>query len=279
MKSQPRLLDTWQIVGFIVSAGISIALILTRQDTVASVTLGLVLAILTQLFDLQLRHTSTEERLLEANALSKTLYGNPWLLTHIQQIVDDYQSIQSGWFDLFKSRASESIAECRNSLHSLAEGRMFANPRSPYDFGVGAFEKAKKSLKGVDAGDLAYWRSTYGEKYLLANIMSVRRGIEVTRVFVQSETALQEYADVIQNQHQAGIKVYVAQLEDIPRELNRDYLIVDDRVLVDVELASDRRQLQRRISIDPVEVEQMIQRFELLLKYAIKLEDTVGTPK
>lgn len=57
MESKVKAVDTFQIVGFIISVGISVGLIAMQIDTVASVTLGLVLATLTQLlvFD---KHTS-----------------------------------------------------------------------------------------------------------------------------------------------------------------------------------------------------------------------------
>lgn len=74
MKLKYTALDTFQIVGFVVSVAISVGLVVSGQDTVASVTLGLVLGTLTQLFDLQIRHSASEERLLQANALSRALY-------------------------------------------------------------------------------------------------------------------------------------------------------------------------------------------------------------
>ncbi len=57
MESKVKAVDTFQIVGFIISVGISVGLIAMQIDTVASVTLGLVLATLMQLlvFD---KHTS-----------------------------------------------------------------------------------------------------------------------------------------------------------------------------------------------------------------------------
>lgn len=70
MKTQFKNLDTLQIIGFIISAGVSTILLIAGQDTVASLTLGFVLAALTQLFDLQKRHSDSEERILKASTLS-----------------------------------------------------------------------------------------------------------------------------------------------------------------------------------------------------------------
>lgn len=93
MRAQFKNLDTLQIIGFIISAGVSAALLVAGQDTVASLTLGFVLAALTQLFDLQKRYSDSEERILQASALSKVLFRDEWLLKHIRQIVEDYQLV------------------------------------------------------------------------------------------------------------------------------------------------------------------------------------------
>jgi hypothetical protein len=102
MKPRAQLIDVFQIVGFVVSIVISIGLIVIGQDTIPSVTLGLVLAILTQLFDMQMRQSSSEERILKAGLLNQSLYKDEWLLRQIQQIVDSYIIVKktswiSGW--------------------------------------------------------------------------------------------------------------------------------------------------------------------------------------
>ena len=74
MKSKIKILDIFQIVGFVTSVFISLLLVSTGQDTIVSVTLGLVLATMVQLFDLQLRQSDSEERLLSATSLNQALY-------------------------------------------------------------------------------------------------------------------------------------------------------------------------------------------------------------
>lgn len=73
MKAQFRNLDTLQVVGFVISVSVSAALLIAGQDTVASITLGFVLATLTRLFDLQKRHSDSEERVFQASALSEAV--------------------------------------------------------------------------------------------------------------------------------------------------------------------------------------------------------------
>ncbi len=61
MKTETKALDSFQIAGFVISTAISLILVILKQDTILSLILSLILAILIQLFDLQLRQTNSEE--------------------------------------------------------------------------------------------------------------------------------------------------------------------------------------------------------------------------
>jgi hypothetical protein len=119
MKPQRKAVDTFQIVGFILSISISIELIAMGQNTVASVTLGLVLSTLTQFLDLQPRQAASEDRLMRAQVLSQVLFRDEWLHEHVQQMVDDYATIKGGWFELFKRRAEDAVAMQASYLPKL----------------------------------------------------------------------------------------------------------------------------------------------------------------
>jgi hypothetical protein len=279
MKSQLKNLDAIQIVGFVISAAVSIGLLVAGQDKVASVTLGFVLAILTQLFDIQKRLNDSEERLLQANALSKALYRDEWLLKHINQIVRDYQSVKGKWFELFKRRAEDTVIESRNVLHSMAEGYLIVDLRSSFRLGPESLAIAKKSLKAVAAAELDYWRSSHAQKYLQANAEAVRRGVKFTRVFVHTPDTLRGFVDILEQQQSLGIDVYVAFPDNVPVELCEDYLIVDDKIFAKLELTNDGRAREQRISIDTVEIERMTKRFDTLLRYSRKIDEMAESLK
>lgn len=278
MKSPLKNLDAIQAVGFVISAIVSIGLLAAGQNQVASITLGFVLAMLTQLFDIQKRLSDSEERLLQANVLSRALYRDEWLLKHIRQIVDDYQSVKGKWFDLFKRRADDVIVECRNVLHSMAEDYLIADLRSPFTFGAESLASAKKSLKAV-AADVAYWRSPHAQKYLQANAEAAKRGIKVIRIFVQPLDVLRGIIDTLEQQQSWACDVYVAFPDGLPRELNEDYIIMDDKVFTKLALTGDGRAREERISIDSVEVERMSKRFDALLRYSRKLNEVIENLK
>ena len=117
-----KSIDKFQIIGFTFSTIVSVVLVISGQDTVLSITLGLVLAILIQLFDLQTRNAESEYKLLEASLLNSQLFNDTELLTQIKQIVDDYYTVKHGWFEHFKDISRDSINSCHYNLHTLADG-------------------------------------------------------------------------------------------------------------------------------------------------------------
>jgi hypothetical protein len=271
---KPELVDRFQIAGFVISTVIALSLIVAGQDTATSVILGLVLAVLTQLFDLQMRQTSAQETLLRAQKLSTQLVQDEWLFKHVQKIINDYFQVRDSWFELYRKRAQDAVIECRNVLHSLAEGNMTALPKSPYTLGTNAIEKyARQSLKAVAVADINYWRSPYSEKYWQANIRALQRGVKVQRIFIDQAETLRSAGDIFERQKQIGVELYLATTEQVPAELIQDLLIIDDRVYSIAELTNDGRVREESVVIDPVEVEHILSRFNQLLRYARPIEE------
>ena len=273
MKSPIKAFDTFQISGFIISVAISLGLIVMKQDTVASVTLGLILAILTQLFDLQIRHGATEERILKASAISESLYKDESLLEDIQQIVEDYQSVKKDRFELFQLQADAAIDKCRNTLHSMSNGFVLVDRDSPYSLGAEAFHMAKQSLKAVTTMDISQWRENpRSQKYTEAYTATVQRGIDVKRIFVQPVDRIPEILDILEEQRSTGMNVYIVRAEDLSREFNEEFLLMDDRILSKMEFTGYGHIRIERLSIDKTEISQMLERFDLLLRYAKTLD-------
>jgi hypothetical protein len=276
MERQGKLIDAFQIIGFAISTGVAILLVIVQVDPMQSTVVGLMLAILTQLFDLQLRHSASEQRLLQANALSQSLYRDPQLLAKVRQMVDDYYSIMDGWLELFKVRAEDIIGECHRVLRSMAGGTMEPPPRSQFTLSVNGLKLAEKSLKQVT--DFAAIRDAVeGVRgwYSRAWAEAATRGVNMTMVLVLSREDLNEMVV------QAGtvptpIGTYIALADELPRELDENYLIVDDRVVGHSERLADGTLGERTISIIPIEVERMVKRFDQALRYARRAEDVLA---
>jgi len=207
--------------------------------------------------------------------MSQELHRNQWLSEQIQHIIDDYLSVRGVWFDLFKLRADEAVTECRKVLHGMSEGYLVIQSGGPYSSGAYTIPKTRKSAKAVAAIDDLYWRTPEGETYVRENVDAVQRGVKFVRVFTYPTATLRRMVDILQKHQSLGIEVYIAPAEMVPRELNEDYIILDDRLLFRTEQTG---QLQR-ISIDKTEVEQAIKRFDTLLRHAKKLDDVIESLK
>jgi hypothetical protein len=296
MDSNVNALDRFQIVGFVISAVVALGLIAVGQNTVESASLGLLLSVLVQLFDLQLRHSSSEQRLhaqlsdlqlqqgaserrlLEAGRLEQALYRDEFLLHHVKDIVDDYLSLKDGWFDLFKRNADKVLVECCRNLHIMADqAYTFADFQSPLSFGLMAFQQARKSIKIVVVVHAGYWRQSYSEQYLNANAEAIRNGVEVTRMFLQPRDVLKDMLDVLKKQQELGVEVRVGYLDSsvIPPELVKDCLIMDDRAVTQLEIERDGKPGLEQISIDPTVVQRRVQAFDMLMHYTKHLNDAL----
>jgi hypothetical protein len=226
VEVKSRLIDTFQIVGFAISTGVAIALVVMQVDPMQSTVVGLMLAILTQLFDLQLRHSSSEERVLQANALSQMLYRDPELLSKVRQLVEDYCSLKNGWFDLFRIRAEDALSECHSILRSMAGGTM--EPRGQYTLSVAGFKSAQTSLKQVtDFAAIKDAVEGVRDWYVKSWTEAAKRGVRMTMVLLLSRenieklthTLVQTRADTM------PIGTYIALLDELPTELDENYLI------------------------------------------------------
>jgi hypothetical protein len=279
VETRSRVIDTFQIVGFAVSTGVAITLVVMQVDPMQSTIIGLMLAILTQLFDIQLRHSRSEERILEANALSQTLYRDPSFLKKVREMVEDYYAIGEGWFDLFKLRAEDALSECHSILRSIAGGTMVPPAGGQFSLSSTRFQYAQTSLKQVI--DLAGIRDAVeGVREWYARLVeeAVARGVAMRTVIILSREELKEDLARAQQEWRTEVPAdtYFALSNELPADLDENYMIMDDRVVGFLERRADGTFGKETISIVPVEVERMVKRFDRVLRYAKRPEEVFG---
>jgi hypothetical protein len=276
METRARLFDTFQIVGFTTSTAVAILLVLAQVDPIQSTITGLILAIFIQLFDLQIRNSRAEERLLQANALSQVLYRDQALLAKIRQMVEDYYSVSGGWFELYKARAEHALSECHRALHSMAGGTMEPPTGSQFVLSVNALRLAQKSIKqvtdfnaikGAPQGVRTWYTRSWTE--------AADRGVQMSMVLILSREDLNSLLAEA-NTVKMPLGTYVALSEELPPDLDENYLIVDDRIVSYSERRADATVAERSISIVPLEVERMVKRFDQALRYARRAEDVLA---
>jgi hypothetical protein len=276
MESRSKLFDTFQIVGFATSTIVAIALVIAKVDPVQSTVIGLLLAVFTQLFDLQLRQSNSEEHLLQANYLNTSLYHDPVLRGQIQQIVEDYYSILDGWLDLYKTRAQYIVSECHRVLRSMAMGTMEPPAGSQFTLQVNGLKLAQKSIKQV-TDYAAIKGAVQGVRgwYTKAWEETAGRGVQMSMILILSR---QDLTDMLTQVHTVitPTGTYIAFSDELPPELDENYLLVDDKVMSFSERRADGTLGERLISIVPLDVEKMVKHFDQVLRYARKAEDVIA---
>lgn len=153
----------------------------------------------------------------------------------------------------------------------MAEGYTTVELQSPFSISTEVVN-AKKTIKASSVADVNYWRSTHAQKYIEANAKVVQKGVDFTRIFIHSREILQQNIDILENQDKLGIRVYVVYLEELPSDLNEDYIIIDDRIFARLELTGHGQAREERISVEPVEVDRMIRKFDALFRYSRSFE-------
>jgi hypothetical protein len=260
-------------VGF--SVALSIVLLAVGVDQSASVIIGLCATILSLLIELIARVAGMEQRLVDVTGLGRRLATDRDLFTSVSSMVNDYQRVAGEQrYRLFSDRAKHIVAECADGLHDLVEGHMTLPPLSQYSFGLSGIEGLHRTIKATSYVDAEkFWNSVAGEKYFQKNIEMLRRGVQVTRVFIGDRPTMARFQAVVMRHRQAGIRVLVALVDEIPRELFEDYLIGDDEVLTQLQLTHDGQARAERISIDANEVRRAVNNFDRLIRGAHEWEE------
>jgi hypothetical protein len=141
---------------------------------------------------------------------------------------------------------------------------------------VAAFQIAQKSLKQVT--DFAAIKdAVVGVRgwYMKSWAEVAKRGVQMTMVLILSPEDVKEIAaQALSTPFPIG--TYIALSDELPAELDENYLIVDDRVVSFSERRADGTLGERAVSIVPVEVERMVKRFDQALRYVRKSEDVLA---
>lgn len=213
-----------------------------------------------------------ESRLLQASEVDQNLWQDADLLRSVRQIVKSYIRIRSEGFSLFADRAKYELNQCRDTLEKMAQGSMKSRVESSWIFSRRAFEQAKGCLKATVPGEFEWWRTDSGRSYFELNQKALKRGIEITRVFIDEPVKLREAIDVLEQQRASGVRVYVVQPSHVSEELVENFLVMDDRVAVFLN-RRDGKYITEYISMNEAEVKQALMRFDMLLRFSREVDD------
>ncbi len=191
----------------------------------------------------------------------------------INQIADDYLSLKRNNFELFEQRANDALQECKDTVHKLVNGHMKADPAGKFSIGRRGIQMASSSVKAVSCEPLELWRSPHWKTGLKANADAIKRGVKITRIFIQDQEALSVYKDVLQDHYKAGAEVLIVSPDKLEEGLIESYFIVDNRILAEFYFTKGKL-VEEMISINSFEVKEANDKFGKILRNAEKYEGT-----
>jgi hypothetical protein len=242
-----------------------------------SALVGLVLAVLTQLFDLQLRHNASEELLLKATTLSQSLYHDDRLLGDVRQIVEDYDSVHKGWFAGFQLRAEEALQECHNTLHALAGGHMDVATHMSFSLSLTGLGYASKSWKELLEWEALCSTSEGLQQWLTqAHHKARQRGIQIQHVVSVSRAMAPSLVAAMNRLAEHAATYFVIVRDDLSVDLDENYIIMDDRAAAHLERTAGGGLRETQVTINPIEVERLVKHFSMVLVYARPLADFIA---
>ena len=174
-SSIQKWFDPRIIIGFAVSAAISVILYVTGSGSIPSMTVGLLGSILTVLIAIRLDLQRTEAQLLDAMGLSQDLYNDDWLRNTLRQIVRNYLAIKQNEKvrPIYIEQLQLALRVCSETIAELAEGRITVKDEDErVRLVIRAVREAKNSIKAVSHINIKWWFSELGGKFLVENRMA-----------------------------------------------------------------------------------------------------------
>lgn len=246
------------------------------STAIGPTTLTLVILLATSLLiDTSRKLDNLQDSMEKGFQLTEILSKEKELFSVIHQIVKSYLTVQDTELELFRQKAKDTLAVCKDTLGGLEHGYMLAEPGGKYAYGTKGVLLAKKTVKAVAYEEIEVWRTLHLKATLQANAQAVKRGVQIQRIFIVASESLAKAEDVLQEHQLVGIQVFVASPEDLPSDqLLESYLIIDDKVLVMFYLTREGKRLrEERISIQPTEVSSALNRFDSILRRAKRYKE------
>lgn len=265
MKHQSlfRWLDRVLVIGIIVSVVIALLLVLTGNDTILGLVVGLLSLIITLLLEVIARFNKLESLLAEAVTLSKILSDDS-LQQPIRDIVNYYESIAKYEHDEFLRHTKASIEQCRAALQEIASGVVRNTPKGIQEAGFREFERVQRDVKAIHVDPMNFWTGDWGRKYFAINQTALKRGVKVTRIFALTDTAARDNIETLKEQERAGVRVLIL---DPGKVITEERLIFDERILVYYEKYPDGSYKTENIVLDPIRVKRELKEFEQLASH------------
>lgn len=235
LDSRNPLLDAVLVIGLLLSIGLGLFVALVSPGTTK--LLALVVGLLGTVLTFQLDNLRRLERRFDAEdgrlRLLKAIEAYPRLLPEITHIVETASTtLKSGVNDEFTAEIHECFRSMRSNLIRLANGQMLTKDGNTTWMESRIHEVTRSIHSTSFATDLDWWASPSGQRYMEENLMALSRGASIERIFILDDD-FTAFKEVMRNQSERGIGVFIASPSKLPIELVRNFAIYDEMYLVE----------------------------------------------
>lgn len=271
-KRITRWLDPILLIGLLASVVVGVGMVLTGNDTLSGLTIGLLSTIVTLLIDAIARIQKAEHSFLDAAGLSR-IFSDESIGETLREIANYFEAIKEHNFDHYSRIAEITIDECRARLREIASGSVIVPSRTAQAYGYLGTQQARRDIKVIHIGSMDFWSSDFGRKYLGLNRGAVKRGVQITRIFALTPEEARGSIKTLREQEKAGIRVLVVR----PDRVDHEFMIFDDRILIDFDIDEEGGYKLERVVLDPAQVRRKVEEFQhLVTRYAKTIKEVTS---
>lgn len=171
----------------------------------------------------------------------------------------------------FIEAAHKIIRECEHKLEELTKGKMKVRADELSLWEISALRKAKKRACAVCLLHPDEWDKQGWKNYLDENKKAVERGLQFSRILLLEKGAIKDTKKkaVIEHHIQTGADIMVVWIDETPRELQRDFVIIDDKECFISEMIGTTKIIGGVITTNKDDIREYLDVFERLQVKAI----------
>ncbi|MEU4554460.1 hypothetical protein [Micromonospora violae] len=254
--------DPVALVGIMLSITLSIALDLTNA---ASGVESLLAGLMGITISLLVNSLARAERRFHLRTL---LDGPPWLVRTTTELAGAVrEAVEQHAGTRVAVEAQRRYEQFRVEAEQLAEGRITRRGDEDEDL-IGATRTCVHRLDALTnvmprvSGELSWWRSEIGRRYWEANLEALRRGVQITRVFVYA-TLSDELSALVQRQRAAGARVGLLPLGVVSPHLHVNLTLWDGSSCWEAHMTAHGEIGENQFSVNRADVDRLTRVFDL----------------
>lgn len=228
---------------------------------------GLLGTVLTLVYDLLRRFERRAEAEDQRSVLMAAVDDTPWLLAELRDIATSAKSVLARdrsallFIDLMRAE----LGDTKSFLQDLNRGqiRVPAGDVTPMSNQIDLVQMSVLATT-IPECDNQWWLSAAGRDYLERNQRAiVERNVAVERVVLWGEGS-PELAQVVAEQHAAGVKLFFARRAELPDNLKTSMAIYDEAIYHDIVFNADGEDIYYEYYLDASDVQRAVARFSVL---------------